>query len=218
MSTVFFEPEARDRALMPHDPFKGLVVPRPIGWISTVSRAGQVNLAPYSFFNGVLSRPQIVGFASESEKDSAAFAIESGEFAWSLATWALREQMNATSAGLPRGESEFAYAGLAAAPCRRVRAPRVAASPAAMECKVTQVVHVVDVEGRETGGVVVYGQVVGFHIDTRFLKNGRFDLAAVQPIARCGYDEYATVESVFSMQRPAGGGDAFSAGKAAKAV
>ncbi|HTQ77611.1 MAG TPA: flavin reductase family protein [Burkholderiales bacterium] len=163
----------------------------------------------------MLSRPQIVGFCSESEKDSAAFAIESGEFCWSMATWELREKMNATSAGLERGESEFAFAGLAAAPCRRVRAPRVAASPAAMECKVTQVVRVLDLEGRETGGVVVYGQVVGFHIDTRFMKNGRFDLAAVKPIARCGYDEYAVVEGVFSMQRPAGGGNAFGADKAA---
>jgi flavin reductase (DIM6/NTAB) family NADH-FMN oxidoreductase RutF len=209
---TFFEPDSRDKKLFPWDPFKGLVVPRPIGWISSMNKAGQVNLAPYSFFNGVLSHPRIVSFCSESEKDAAAFAIESGEFAWSMATWNLREKMNATSEGLPRGQSEFAHAGLATAPCRLVRAPRVADSPAAMECKVTQVVRVLDVDGRETSGVVVYGQVIGMHIDERFMKNGRFDLGAVRPIARCGYDEYAVVERVFSMQRPAGGGNAHGGG------
>lgn len=210
---IFFEPESRDRQLLPWDPFKGVVVPRPIGWISSMSKAGQVNLAPYSFFNGVLSHPRIVAFCSETEKDAAAFAIESGEFCWSMATWALREQMNATSAGLPRGQSEFEYAGLTTAPCQRIRAPRVADSPAAMECRVTQVVRVQDIDGRETGGVVVYGQVIGMHLDERYLKDGRFDLAAVRPIARCGYDEYAVIERVFSMARPEGGGNAYGGGR-----
>jgi len=132
-----------------------------------------------------------------------------------MATWDLREKMNATSEGLPRGQSEFAHAGLATAPCRLVRAPRVADSPAAMECKLTQVVRVLDMDGRETGGVVVYGQVVGMHLDERCLKNGRFDLAAVQPIARCGYDEYAVVERVFSMKRPEGGGNSYGGGPTA---
>jgi flavin reductase (DIM6/NTAB) family NADH-FMN oxidoreductase RutF len=209
---TFFEPDSRDKKLFPWDPFKGVVVPRPIGWISSMNKAGQVNLAPYSFFNGVLSHPRIVSFCSESEKDAAAFAIESGEFAWSMATWNLRDKMNATSEGLPRGQSEFAHAGLATAPCRRVRPPRVADSPAAMECKVTQVLRVLDVEGRETGGVVVYGQVVGMHIDERFMKNGRFDLGAVRPIARCGYDEYAVVDGVFAMKRPESGGNAHGGG------
>jgi flavin reductase (DIM6/NTAB) family NADH-FMN oxidoreductase RutF len=212
---IFFEPEKRDRTLMPYDPFKGVIVPRPIGWISSMSKAGQVNLAPYSYFNGVLSHPRIVSFCSETEKDAAAFAIESGEFAWSMATWALREKMNATSEGLPRGESEFDYAGLATAPCRLVRAPRVADSPAALECKVTQVVRVLDAGGRETGGVVVYGQVIGMHIDERFIKNGRFDLGAVRPIARCGYDEYAVVDGVFAMKRPESGGNAAGGGPTA---
>lgn len=210
---TFFEPDSRDKALFPWDPFKGVVVPRPIGWISSMSKSGQVNLAPYSFFNGVLSRPRIVSFCSETEKDAAAFAIESGEFAWSMATWELRDKMNATSEGLPRGQSEFEFAGLATAPCRLVRAPRVADSPAAMECRVTQVVRVLDVDGRETGGVVVYGQVVGMHIDERCMKDGRFDLAAVKPIARCGYDEYTVVERVFAMTRPAGGGNAYGGEK-----
>jgi len=209
---TFFEPDQRDKALFPWDPFKGLVVPRPIGWISSVNKAGQVNLAPYSFFNGVLSHPRIVSFCSETEKDAAAFAIESGEFAWSMATWALRDKMNLTSEGLPRGQSEFEHAGLATAPCKLIRPPRVADSPAAMECKVTQVVRVKDAGGKETNGVVVYGQVIGMHIDERYMKDGRFDLAAVQPIARCGYDEYTVIEKVFSMTRPAGGGNAYGGG------
>jgi flavin reductase (DIM6/NTAB) family NADH-FMN oxidoreductase RutF len=212
---TFFEPESRDKKLFPWDPFKGVVVPRPIGWISAINKAGQVNLAPYSFFNGVQSHPRIVSFCSETEKDAAAFAIESGEFAWSMATWNLRDKMNATSEGLPRGQSEFAHAGLATAPCRLIRAPRVADSPAAMECKVTQVVRVLDVDGRETGGVVVYGQVIGMHVDERFMKKGRFDLGAVRPIARCGYDEYAVVDKVFSMKRPESGGNSYGGEKSA---
>jgi len=212
---IFYEPQKRDRALFPHDPFKGLIVPRPIGWISTMSKAGALNLAPYSYFNGFNSWPQIVGFSSESMKDSATFAIESGEFTWSMATYALREQMNATSEGLPRGQSEFEHARLATAPSTLVRAPRVAASPAALECRVTQVLRLLDLEGKETGGTVVFGQVVGLHIDERCMKNGRFDLAAVQPIARCGYDEYAVVERVFSLKRPASGGNSFGGGPTA---
>jgi flavin reductase (DIM6/NTAB) family NADH-FMN oxidoreductase RutF len=212
---IFFEPKTRDRALFPHDPFKGLIVPRPIGWVSTRSKAGALNLAPYSYFNGFSSWPQIVGFASESMKDSASFAIETGEFVWSMATYALRDKMNLTSAGLPRGESEFAYAGLATAPSTLVRPPRVAESPAALECKVTQVLRLQDMEGKETGGTVVFGQVIGFHIDERCMKNGRFDLAAVQPIARCGYDEYAVVERVFSLKRPESGGNSFGGGPGA---
>ena len=209
---IFFEPESRDKSVFPWDPFKGVVAPRPIGWISSADKAGRVNLAPYSFFNGVASRPRLVMFASESEKDAAAFAIESGEFAWSMATWDLRDQMNLTSEGLPRGQSEFAYAKLATAPCRIVKAPRVAASPAAMECKVTQVLRVRDIDGKETGGVVIFGQVVGMHIDERYMKKGRFDLAAARPIARCGYDEYTVIESVFPMTRPASGGSAHGGG------
>jgi flavin reductase (DIM6/NTAB) family NADH-FMN oxidoreductase RutF len=209
---MFFEPENRDKNVFPWDPFKGVVAPRPIGWISSVDKAGRVNLAPYSFFNGVMSRPRIVSFCSETEKDAAAFAIESGEFAWSMATWDLRDQMNMTSEGLPRGQSEFAHAKLETAPCMLVKAPRVAASPAAMECKVTQVLRLKDVDGKDLPGVVVYGQVVGMHIDERYMKKGRFDLAAAQPIARCGYDEYTVIREVFAMTRPASGGNAAGGG------
>jgi flavin reductase (DIM6/NTAB) family NADH-FMN oxidoreductase RutF len=206
---LFFRPEERDRTLFPHDPFKGLIVPRPIGWVSTMSQAGEVNLAPYSYFNAFSSSPMIVGFSSEGEKDSATFAVESGEFAWSMATWPLREQMNASAAPLARGESEFAHAGLETAPSRLIRPPRVAASPAALECKVTQVVKLKGVGGDDLSRTLVLGQVVGLHIDERCVKNGRVDAVAMQAIARCGYDEYTVIERVFSMARPTGGGNAF---------
>jgi flavin reductase (DIM6/NTAB) family NADH-FMN oxidoreductase RutF len=200
---LFYEPHQRDKALLPHDPFKAMVLPRPVGWISTVSAKGEVNLAPYSYFNAFSTSPQIVGFSSEGEKDSQVFAMESGEFVWSMATYALREQMNATAASLPRGQSEFTHARLETAPSRLVRAPRVALSPAALECKVTQMVSLVDVDGRDTGRRVVMGRVVGVHLDERFVRDGRLDAAAMQPIARGGYDEYSVVERVFTMPRPA---------------
>ena len=212
---IFFEPEKRDRTLFPHDPFKGLIIPRPIGWISTMSRAGALNIAPYSFFNGVGTWPQLIAFASETAKDTQTFAEESGEFVWSMATWALREKMNLTSAGLPRGESEFEFAALATAPSKIVRPPRVAESPAALECRVTQMLRLKGLDGRETGGSVVFGQVVGIHVDERYLKDGRLDAVAMQPIARCGYDEYTVIDRVFRMTRPAGGGGAFGGPKTA---
>lgn len=200
---LFFEPHQRDKGLFPHDPFKALVVPRPIGWIATVSARGELNLAPYSYFNAFSSHPPIVGFSSEGEKDSSTFAMETGEFTWSMATWELREPMNASAASLPRGQSEFAHARLETAPSRLVAPPRVAASPAAFECKVTEMVKLRDLDGSDSGRRLVLGRVVGVHIDERFVKAGRVDAAAMRPIARGGYDEYSVVEKVFSMPRPA---------------
>jgi flavin reductase (DIM6/NTAB) family NADH-FMN oxidoreductase RutF len=200
---IFFEPQSRDRTLFPHDPFKALVTPRPIGWISTLSAKGELNLAPYSYFNAFSSNPPIVGFSSEGEKDSSTFAMETGEFVWSLATWDLRDQMNASAASLPRGQSEFVHAKLDTAASRLVRPPRVAASPAAFECRVTEMVKLKDVDGSDSGRRLVLGRVVGIHVDERFVRQGRIDSAAMRPIARGGYDEYSVVDQVFSMPRPA---------------
>jgi flavin reductase (DIM6/NTAB) family NADH-FMN oxidoreductase RutF len=200
---IFFQPETRDRAVFPHDPLKALIAPRPIGWIGTVSAKGELNLAPYSYFNGFSSSPPIVGFSSEGEKDSMVFAVESGEFTWSMATWELRDQMNATAASLPRGQSEFAHARLETAPSRLVRPPRVARSPAAFECKVTELVKLKDLDGSDSGRRLVIGRVVGIYIDERFVHQGRVDTAAMRPIACGGYDEYSVVERVFTMPRPA---------------
>ena len=200
---IFYEPQSRDRKLFPHDPFKALVVPRPIGWIATMSAKGELNLAPYSYFNGFSSVPPIVGFSSEGDKDSSTFAAETGEFVWSMATWELRDAMNASAASLPRGQNEFVHAGLETAPSRLVKPPRVAASPAAFECKVTELVKLKDLDGTDSGRRLVLGRVVGIHLDERFVMDGRVDSAAMRPIARGGYDEYSVVERVFSMPRPA---------------
>src|ERR1700759_460921 len=139
---MFYETRARDKTILPHDPFKAIIAPRPIGWISTRANDGRINLAPYSFFNAFASAEAlIVGFSSEGFKDSAAFAEESGEFVFNLATHDLMREMSETSAPLPRGVSEFEHAGLTMAPCRLVAAPRVAEAHASMECKLTQIVR-----------------------------------------------------------------------------
>ncbi len=201
---MFYDARKNDHGL-PHDPFKAIVAPRPIGWISSMSKTGEINLAPYSYFNGVLSRPPVVMFSSEGRKDSLAFISESREFVCNLATWDLREAMNATSAPFARGVNEMERAGLQAAPSRLVRPPRVAASPCALECRLLQIVEPNDLDGRPLDCHIIIGQVVGVHIEDRFIKNGLLDTAAMKPIARCGYHNYAVVESEFAMIRPTRG-------------
>ena len=198
---MFYSTSKNDHGL-PHDPFKAIIAPRPIGWITSIGRNGEINLAPYSYFNGVSSRPPIVCFSSEGRKDSVSFVEETGEFVCNLATWDLRDAMNLTSAPFRRGVDEMQAAGLAAAPSRLVKPPRVAQPPCALECKLLQTVTLEDLDGRPLDRHVVFGQVVGVHIDDRFLRDGRLDTAAMKPIARCGYHDYAVVESVFSMVRP----------------
>jgi flavin reductase (DIM6/NTAB) family NADH-FMN oxidoreductase RutF len=198
---MFYEPAKRDHGL-PHDPFKAIVTPRPIGWITTMSGKGAVNLAPYSFFNGVSSRPPVVMFSSEGHKDSVTNARETGEFVCNLATWDLREQMNATSGTFPHGVNEMEKAGLAAAPSKLVKPPRVAASPCALECKMTQIVKLEYLPGAAPETYVVFGQVIGVHMDDRFIKDGLLDTAAMKPIARCGYHDYSLLDATFQMVRP----------------
>jgi len=200
---IFYEPSSRDRALLPHDPFKSLVAPRPIGWVSTRSASGAVNLAPYSFFNAVAEDPPMLAFSSNGAKDSATFAGEIEEFVWNLVTWELREAMNETSAPLPRGSSEFERAGLQMAPSRLVAPPRVAASPCAMECRVVHHLELHDVDGRPCDQHLVIGQVVGVHLDETRLADGALDTAALRSVARCGGPaDYTVVESIFKMARP----------------
>jgi flavin reductase (DIM6/NTAB) family NADH-FMN oxidoreductase RutF len=205
-SALFYEPSKRNHGLS-HDPFKAIVAPRPIGWISSMSAKGEINLAPYSFFNGISSDPPMVMFASEGRKDSITFVEETKEFVCNLATWELREQMNATSGPFPRGTNEMKEAGLVAAPSILVRPPRVRASPCALECKWLQTVHLKDIDEQHVDRYVVFGQVIGIHIDERFIRDGILDTAAIRPIARAGYHEYfvATPDTKFAMRRPGGG-------------
>jgi len=198
---MFYETAKNDHGL-PYNPFKAIVAPRPIGWITSMSSGGEINLAPYSFFNAISDRPPIVLFSSEGLKDSAAFVEETKEFVCNLATFDLRNVMNNTSGDYPRGVNEMEECGVTPAPSRLVRPPRVAASPCALECKLLRIVHLDDLDGRPSNRYVAFGQVVGVHIDDRFISNGRLDTAAMRPIARCGYSDYAVVNEVFAMTRP----------------
>lgn len=200
---MFYDAAKNDHGL-PYNPFKAIVAPRPIGWISSMSAQGEINLAPYSFFNGLTDHPPTVMFASEGRKHSVAFAEETGEFVCNFANYALRDQMNATSAEFARGVNEMDKAGLASAPSRMVKPPRVRDSPCALECRWLQTIRLSDLEGRITERYVVFGQVVGVHIDDAFIKDGKLDTAAMQPIARAGYADYfvGTAETRFSIARP----------------
>jgi len=204
---VYYETRQRDKALLPHDPFKAIVAPRPIGWISTRSRDGRINLAPYSFFNGFNSAPPILGFSSEGDKDSVTFARDSGEFVANFASFDLMGPMSQTSAPLPRGQSEFVHSGLTMAECRLVKAPRVAECHASMECKLIEIVRLKSHIGEILNSHLVLGEVVAFHIEDRFIRDGRFDLAAAKALARCGYQDYAVVDTLIALARPAGGGN-----------
>jgi flavin reductase (DIM6/NTAB) family NADH-FMN oxidoreductase RutF len=187
---------------LPFDPFKAIIAPRPIGWIGSCDAQGRPNLAPYSFFNAVGSRPNMIAFSSEGLKDSARNVKETGEFTFSLATLPLAEQMNRSSASLDEGENEFAFADLTMAPSRLVKPPVVAESPAALECKVVHFIELKDVAGEPTGKFLTIGQVVATHIKDEFIRDGRFDAVKAQSIARCGYNDYATVDEQWELVRP----------------
>ncbi len=189
-------------------PFNQLVVPRPIGWISTLSRGGQVNLAPFSFFNAVAYvPPQLMFSASGSRpeggaKDSLLNVRETGEFVFNLATWPLREAVNLTSTPAPRGVDELALAGLTPAPATIVAPPLVAESPVHLECTLVEIVELRTPDRERFVNTVVFGEVVGVHIADATITDGKIDVLLLDPIARLGYDEYVRVTDLFRMQRP----------------
>ena len=199
--------ESKDHHGLKHNPFKSLIVPRPIGWVSTLDGDGVVNLAPYSYFNGVGSEPPTVMFASEGThteggfKDSATNVRETGEFVCNLATWELREAMNATSANVARNINEFELAGLTPTPSRLVKPPRVKESPVHLECTHLKTVELPSHDpGRPN--LVVFGRVIGIHIDDSIIRDGMIDMKVFKPIARLGYMDYTVVDNVFTMRRP----------------
>ena len=201
---MFYETRTNAHGL-PHDPYKAIIAPRPIGWISTVSRDGICNLAPYSFFNAVSERPPYVAFASVGRKDSLENIEQTGEFVCSLATWDLREHMNLSSASVPYGVDEFPIAGLTATPSQMVKPPRVKESPAALECRLWQTIQLPAAEpGGKMGNILVIGQVVGIYIDDACLKDGLVDTGRIKPISRLGYMDYdvVTPETLFTIHRP----------------
>ena len=197
--------EPRDGHGLPHDPFNAIVGPRPIGWISSISRGGVVNLAPYSFFNAFNYKPPIVGFASTGWKDSVRNISETGEFAWNLATLSLAEAMNATSAIVPPGVDEFDLASLTPAPSRLIGVPRVQESPVSFECKLTQLTQLTDMAEQPIETWLVLGEVVAVYIEKSLLKDGVYETGAAGHILRAGGPaDYFTVgpAQCFQMRRP----------------
>ncbi len=188
---------------LPHDPFKAIVAPRPIGWIGSKGRDGTLNLAPYSFFNAVSDTPKLVMFASSGHKDSVRNVEETGVFTTNLVSRHLVEQMNASSAPVDYDVNEFDIAGLTAKAGELVDAPYVAQAYSALECRVTQIIRPVDVDGVEAQTWVVFGQVMGIHLDESVIENGRIDMARARPIARMGYRDYCDGGTdVFQLTRP----------------
>jgi len=200
---MFYRPNVDDHGL-PHNPFKAIVSPRPIGWISTVDATGRPNLAPYSFFNGVTDNPPMVMFSNTGAKsdqsyakDSVANVRETGEFVVNIVSLALKDKMNASSGAFGADVDEFEHAGIAKSECKIVKAPRVAASPAALECKLFKII---DLPGENN--VMVLGEVVGVHLDESVIVDGIFDVTRYNPLARLGYRDYTAVTDIFSLERP----------------
>ncbi len=188
-----------------HDPFNAIVGPRPIGWISTQSAAGHLNLAPYSFFNAFNYTPPIIGFSSIGYKDTVRNIEETGEFVWNLVTRPLAEAMNQTCANVGPEVNEFELAGLTPLPSQLVAVPRVSESPVSFECRATQVLQLQGADGEKVQTWLVLGEVVAVHIDRRLLKDGVFDTASADIVLRGGGPgDYFTVgpEQLFQMFRP----------------
>ncbi|MDA0830551.1 MAG: flavin reductase family protein [Burkholderiales bacterium] len=202
---MFYETNVNNHGLE-HDPFKALVAPRPVGWVSTLSKNNKVNLAPYSYFNAVSDAPPMVMISSNQRKDTLTNIEETGEFVCSLATYRLRDAMNMSSAVVDKNVSEFDLATLASADSQLVAPPRVADSPAALECKLWKVLPIP--KGLSDDGAskhnLILGFVVGVYINDEYLSGGLFDSAKAGLIARMGYMDYChvTPENTFSLNRP----------------
>ena len=199
---MFYRPENGHG--LPHNPFNAIVTPRPIGWISSRDAQGRDNLAPYSFFNAVAYDPPQVMFASTSAKpdragtkDSVGNIRETGVFCVNVVAYAMRDAMNQTSGPWPRETDEFALAGIAREECRTIACARVADAPAALECRLTQIVQLPG-----AANFVVFGEVIGVHLRDDCLTDGMLDISKYYPLSRMGYQDYTVVREVFSLRRP----------------
>ena len=203
---MYYETDKNDHGLR-YNPLKACVAPRPIGWMTTISAAGVVNLAPFSFFNLLSYDPPFVLFSAGvhevdgGRKDSVANVEATGEFVYNMATWAQKDQMNETASIVERGVDEMTAVGLEPLPSRLVRPPRVKGSPVHFECRLHQIL-VLPGHKPSSEHHLVIGAVVAVHIDDAVLTaDGRVDLVKIRPIARLGYKDYASVESVFQMEK-----------------
>jgi flavin reductase (DIM6/NTAB) family NADH-FMN oxidoreductase RutF len=190
---------------LPHNPLHGIVVPRPIGWVSTIDPQGSINLAPFSFFNAASERPPAVALSINGthrrhggSKDTLANIEATGQFVVNLANWGLREAMNQSSAPMPTGVDEMAACGLRPAPSLVVKPPRIAEAPAALECELFQIVRL-PAYSEDNPNHTIFGMVRAVHIRDDIIVDGRVDIASYRPIARLGYHDYAVIDSFFSM-------------------
>lgn len=203
---MFYEPPDNNHGL-PFDPFKSCVVPRPIGWISTINQDGACNLAPYSQFQNLTFDPPYVMFAANQRtnggrKDSTVNAELTGEFVYNMATYDLREAVNLSAQEVPFGTDEFELAGVTKARSRIVKPFRVAESPVQFECRYHQTVRL---PGNSSMGCVdiIIGQVVGVHIRDEFIRSdGKLDILRMRPIGRLGYYDYTVIDNTFEMVIP----------------
>ncbi len=198
---MFYDGLRNDHELS-HDPLKQLVAPRPIGWISSCTREGVVNLAPYSYFNLVGDKPGIVMFSSVARKDTLTNVENTGEFVCNLATWELREAVNKSSAPVGPNVDEFELAGLTPVKSQKIAPPRVGESPVALECTYIKTINLPDGMGGIHLSQVCFGLVVGVYIDDSVIVNSLVDVKLLRPISRLGYMDYAVIETVFAMPRP----------------
>ena len=189
---------------LPHNPFKAIISPRPIAWISTIDTQGNANLAPYSFFNGIADAPMQVMFAStaskpdqDDTKDTVANIRSTEEFCVNIVSNALQNAMNISSTGFEKDVDEFQKAGLTAAHCNTIGCPRVLEAPASLECKLDQIVTL-----KGVSNFMVIGEVTGVHLRDECIVDGIFDVTTYEPLARLGYRDYAKVSEVFSLARP----------------
>ncbi len=189
------------------NPLKALIAPRPIAWVSSVDTEGVRNLAPFSFFNAVAEYPPTVVFAPNNprpgggRKDTLTNIEQTNEFVVNLCGYALREHMNRSAAHVDPEVDEFELAGVTPAPSVHVGVPRVAEAPASLECRFLTRLRLPSTHPKLENNLVI-GQVVGIHIDDRIIRDGRIDMGAYRPLARLGYLDYTSVESVFEMDRP----------------
>lgn len=199
---MFYRPEQGHG--LHHNPFSAIIVPRPIGWISSRDSEGRDNLAPYSFFNGVAYSPPQVMFACTAgkpdrpeTKDSVANIRDTGVFCVNVVEFAMREAMNVSSGTFQKETDEFEMAELDKAPCRTIECSRVAGAPAALECRLTRIV---ELPGK--ANKVVFGEVTGIHLRDDCVVDGVFDVLRFNPVSRLGYRDYSVVRDLFSLARP----------------
>ena len=204
---MFLYPGSHDNAGLKYNPFKAIVSPRPIGWITSHSIDKSLNLAPYSFFNAICEQPAMVMFSSSpkketlSEKDSLLNILETEEFVVNIVSYSLRNEMNISAGNYPRGVSEIEKAGLKIAESKTVSVPRIESAPAALECRLWDTIEL-PTQNDSSRTTVIVGTVTGIHINEQFLKDGKIDVSQYQPIARLGYMDYAFIKETFSMKRP----------------